>query len=75
MSRSNFHKKVKRVTGKTPNDYIKIIRLNKSAELLATEKYQVVEVCYMVGFNTPSYFSKCFQDYFHILPNEYIKNN
>lgn len=74
MSRSNFHKKVKRITGKTPNDYIKIIRLNKSTELLATEKYQVVEVCYMVGFNTPSYFSKCFQDYFHILPNEYIKS-
>lgn len=74
MSRSNFHKKLKRITGKTPNDYIKIIRLNKSAELLATEKYQVVEVCYMVGFNTPSYFSKCFQEYFHILPNEYIKS-
>lgn len=73
MSRSNFHKKVKAITGNTPNDYIRIIRLNRSLELLSTGKYQVVEVCYMVGFNTPSYFSKCFNDYFGKLPNEYLK--
>jgi AraC-like DNA-binding protein len=72
MSRSNFHKRVKGITGETPNDYIRIVRLNKSAELLATGKYQIVEVCYMVGFNTPSYFSKCFQEHFHKLPKEYI---
>ena len=72
MSRSNFHKRVKGVTGQTPNDYIRIVRLNKSAELLATGKYQIVEVCYMVGFNTPSYFSKCFQEHFHKLPKDYL---
>jgi AraC-like DNA-binding protein len=74
MSRSNFHKRVKGVTGETPNDYIRIVRLNKSAELLATGKYQIVEVCYMVGFNTPSYFSKCFQEHFHKLPKEYLND-
>ncbi len=72
MSRSNFHKRVKGVTGKTPNDYIRIVRLSKSAELLASGRYQIVEVCYMVGFNTPSYFSKCFAEHFGKLPKDYI---
>lgn len=74
MSRSNFHKRVKGITGKTPNDYIRIVRLSKSAELLATGRYQIVEVCYMVGFNTPSYFSKCFFEHFGKLPKDYIND-
>lgn len=72
MSRSSFHSKVKSVTGETPNNYIRIIRLCKGAELLASGRYQIVEVCYMVGFNTPSYFSKCFADHFGKLPKDYI---
>lgn len=74
MSRSSFHKRIKGITGETPNDYIRIIRLSKSAELLASGKYQIVEVCYMVGFNTPSYFSKCFAKHFGKLPKEYIND-
>lgn len=74
MSRSNFHKRVKGITGKTPNDYIRIVRLSKSAELLATGRYQIIEVCYMVGFNTPSYFSKCFFEHFGKLPKDYIND-
>lgn len=72
MSRSTFHGKVKSVTGETPNNYIRIIRLCKGAEFLASGKYQIVEVCYMVGFNTPSYFSKCFAEHFGKLPKDYI---
>jgi ligand-binding sensor domain-containing protein/DNA-binding response OmpR family regulator/nitrogen-specific signal transduction histidine kinase len=72
MSRSNFHKKIKSITGITPNDYIKLIRLNKSAQMLATGKYKINEVCYLVGFNTPSYFSKCFYDHFGKLPKDFI---
>lgn len=60
MSRSNIHKKVKSIIGITPNEYIRLIKLNKAAQLLSTGKYKVTEVCYMVGFNTPSYFTKCF---------------
>lgn len=74
MSRSNFHKRVKGITGKPPNDYIRIIRLSKSAELLATGQYQIVEVCFMVGFNTPSYFSKCFFEHFGKLPKDFINH-
>lgn len=72
MSRSNFHKKIKNLTGMTPNDYIKLIRLNQSAQLLASGKYKINEVCYMVGFNTPSYFSKCFYEQFGKLPKEFV---
>jgi signal transduction histidine kinase/ligand-binding sensor domain-containing protein/DNA-binding response OmpR family regulator len=72
ISRSNFHKKIKNITGMTPNDYIKLIRLNKSVQLLSTGKYRINEVCYLVGFNTPSYFSKCFFEKFGKLPKEYI---
>lgn len=74
MSRSNFHKKIKIITGMTPNDYIKLIILNKSAQILLTGKYKVNEVCYLVGFNTPSYFSKCFYEQFGKLPKDYIQS-
>lgn len=72
MSRSNLHKKIKNIVGMTPNDYIKLIRLNQSAQLLATGKYKINEVCYLVGFNTPSYFSKCFYEHFGKLPKDFI---
>ncbi len=74
ISRTNFQKKIKSITGLTPNDYIKLIRLNRSAELLATGKYRINEVCFLVGFNTPSYFSRCFQEHFGKLPKEFIQN-
>lgn len=74
MSRSNFHKKIKVITGMTPNDYINLIRLNQAALLLSSGKYKINEVCYKVGFNTPSYFTKCFYDQFGKLPKDYIQN-
>lgn len=74
MSRSNFHKKIKSLTGMTPNDYIKLIRLNKAAQLLSSGSYKINEVCYMVGFNTPSYFSKCFFEQFGKRPKDFVYN-
>lgn len=74
ISRSNFHKKIKNITGMTPNDYIKLIRLNRSAQLLSTGKYKINEVCYLVGFNTPSYFSKCFLEQFGKLPKDFMQD-
>ncbi len=74
ISRSNLHKKIKKITGMTPNDYIKIVRLNESARLLATGKYKINEVCFLVGFNTPSYFSKCFFAHFGKLPKDFLQS-
>jgi signal transduction histidine kinase/ligand-binding sensor domain-containing protein/DNA-binding response OmpR family regulator len=73
MGRSNLYKKVKGITGLAPNEYVRLIRLNKAVQLLSTKKYKVSEVCYMVGFNTPSYFSKCFLEQFGKLPKDYVQ--
>ena len=72
MSRSVLFKRVKEITEMTPNNYIKAIRLRKAAELLVQDEYKINEICYLVGFNNHSYFTKCFVDYFGLLPKEYI---
>lgn len=71
VSRSVLFKKVKDMTGMTPNNFIKTMRLRKAAELLSTDRYKINEVCWLVGFNTPSYFSKCFHEQFGIYPKEF----
>ena len=73
MSRSSLNRKIKGVLDMTPNDYIRLERLKKAAQLLREGECKVNEVCYMVGFNTPSYFTKCFQKHFGILPKDFVK--
>lgn len=72
MSRSSLNRKIKGLLDMTPNDYIRLERLKKAAQLL-DEGGRVNEVCYTVGFNTPSYFAKCFQKQFGILPKDFCK--
>ena len=71
VSRTVLQRKLKGLTGSTPNDYIRLIRLKKAAELLSQEGYRVNEVCYMVGFNSPSYFTKCFVKQFGEKPKNF----
>lgn len=71
ISRSGLFAKVKAITDTTPNEMIQIVRLRKAALLLKTKQYRVSEVAYQVGFNNPSYFSKCFQKQFGVKPGEY----
>lgn len=73
VSRSNLQRKLKGLTGTSPNDYIRLIRLKIAAQLLREGAYRVNEVCYIVGFNNHSYFARCFQKQFGILPKEYAK--
>ena len=72
MSRSSLNRKVKGILDMTPVDYIRVERLKKAALLLREGECRVSEVCYLTGFNTPSYFSKCFQKQFGVLPKDYI---
>lgn len=74
MSRSSLNRKIKALLDVSPNDYVRIERLKYAAELLQQGRYKINEVCYMAGFNTPSYFAKCFQKQFGVLPNEYVKS-
>lgn len=73
MGRSIFYRKVKGVTGYTPNEYIRILRLKKAAELLEQGELNVSEVAFQVGISDPFYFSKCFKKQFGISPAAYQK--
>lgn len=70
MSRTSVYNKLKTLTDQSPNDFIRIIRLNKSKELLASRKYTIGEVSCMVGFSDPKYFSTCFKKQFGISPSK-----
>lgn len=72
MSRSSLNRKLKGLLDVTPNDYVRIERLKKAAILLRDGNCKINEVCYMVGFNTPSYFAKCFQKQFGVLPKDFV---
>lgn len=73
MSRVYFYKKILALTGKTPSEFIRFIRLKRAAELLQKSQMFVNEVAYQVGFNDPKYFRKYFKDEFGLTPNEYKK--
>lgn len=71
VSRSGLFAKIKSLADMTPNDMILLVRLKKAAQLLREHKYHVNEICYMVGFSNPSYFSKCFKRQFGITPVDF----
>jgi len=73
MSRSNLQRKIRGISGMAPNDYIRVYRLKKAARLLLQGDYRINEICFLVGFNTPSYFSRCFQKQFGQLPKDFVK--
>lgn len=74
VGRSKLFDKIKGITGQTPNEFIVSIRLAKAAEMLLSgeEELNISEIAYSVGFNTASYFSKCFRQHFGITPTEYV---
>lgn len=73
ISNKQIYRKVKQLTGMTPVEYIKSIRMKKAAMLLQQKKFTVAEVMYMVGFSNHSYFSKCFQAEFGKTPKQYMQ--
>lgn len=72
MSRVSLYKKCLKVTGKTPVDFIRCVKLEKAAVLLEKSNKTISEICYMVGFSTPNYFAKSFKAKYNVLPSEYI---
>lgn len=74
MSRSGLFAKIKAIADVTPNEMIQVVRLKRAAQLLAEGKYRINEISYMVGFSSPSYFTKCFQKQFGVKPGEVLAN-
>ncbi len=72
MSKSTLTRKIKALLDTTPNDYIRNKRLMFAAQMLSESNCRVNDVCYSVGFNTPSYFAKCFKKVYGVLPMEYM---
>ena len=74
LGRTMFYRKVRGVTGYSPNEYMRIMRMKKAAEYLSSgENLTVAEVSYRVGLNDPFYFSKCFKQQFGVSPSAYQK--
>lgn len=73
MGSTTFYRKVKGLLNLNPNQYIKIQRLKKAAQLFREGYTSVSEVCYLVGFSSPGYFARCFHQQFGVQPKDYIK--
>jgi signal transduction histidine kinase/DNA-binding response OmpR family regulator len=72
MSRSQMHRKIHALTNQSVSQFIRVIRLQRAIQLLEKKAGTVAEISYIVGFNSPIYFNKCFKHHFHMSPMEYI---
>lgn len=75
LSRSSLNRRMREIMDTTANNYIREARLEKAEELLRTSSLQINEICYKVGFQTPSYFIKCFRKKYGKSPNEYANSS
>lgn len=73
LGRVQLYRKTKSLTGYAPNELLRIARLKKAASLLASSEKTVAEITYEVGFSSPSYFTRCYKDYFGESPSEFLK--
>lgn len=71
ISRPVLYRKLKALTDQSPQDFVKIIRLKKSAELIKTGKYSISEIAYSTGFSDPKYFSTSFKKFYGVSPSKY----
>jgi AraC-like DNA-binding protein len=70
-----LHRKIKALTGQSTGELIRNIRLKKASELLTMPGKNISEVCYDVGFNSPSYFTTCFTEVYKMTPTEYVRSS
>ena len=73
MGRTVFFNKLKSMTGLSPVEFIREMRIKRAAQLLEERKYNITEVTYMVGMNDSRYFAKCFKNTYGVTPSEYRK--
>jgi AraC-like DNA-binding protein len=74
ISRVALYKRLLALTGKTPIEFIRSVRLKRAAQLLEKSQHTVSEIAYEVGFNNPKYFSRYFKEEFGVLPSAWQKN-
>ena len=74
LSRSSLYRKIKNITGLSPVEFIRNIRLKHASAMLGNESLTIADIAYAVGFTDPKYFSKCFKTEFGMTPSEFSKN-
>lgn len=74
MVRMSLYRKLQSITGNTPTDFIRSIRLKRAAQLLQGSQLPIVEIANRVGFSSSSYFAKCFKEMFGVLPKQYAED-
>jgi DNA-binding response OmpR family regulator len=74
MSRMQLHRKLKALTDQSPGEFLRKFRLERAKQLLSVGGMQVSEVCFKVGFNNVSHFSKSFRDFAGVTPSEFIES-
>jgi DNA-binding response OmpR family regulator len=73
LSRVQLYRKIKSLTNYAPNELVRIIRLKATEQMLINTEKSISEIAYDAGFSSPSYFAKCFKEYFNESPTEYVK--
>ncbi|MFB6319416.1 two-component regulator propeller domain-containing protein [Saccharicrinis sp. FJH54] len=73
VSPNKVYRKIKALTGQTAKEFIRNQRLKAAAKMLLQNKRSISEIIYMVGFSSPSYFTRCFREYYGCTPKEYIE--
>ena len=71
MSRVHLYKKLSALTGKSPVEFIRLLRLKRACQYLRESQLNIAEIAYRLGFNNPKYFSRYFKEEFGMLPSEY----
>jgi AraC-like DNA-binding protein len=75
MSRAQVFRKIGALTGSSPGDLLRVMRLKKAAGLLLTGDLNITQVMYEVGYQTPAYFARRFREYYGMNPSEYQRSN
>jgi len=75
ISRPQLYRKIKSITGRSPNDFIHDLRMSKALALLKQKRGNITEIAFETGFNSPSYFTKCFSEKFGCTPSLFAKSN
>jgi YesN/AraC family two-component response regulator len=72
MSRTQLHRKLKALTGKSASLFIRSVRLTKAKKMIEEQKGNISEIAYSVGFSNPAYFTRCFKEEFGYPPSDLV---
>ena len=73
LSRVQLYRKIKSLTNYSPNEFVRIIRLKTAEQMIINSEKSISEIAYEAGFTSPSYFTKCFKEYFSESPTDFTK--